>query len=124
VLKFLIRIDLGDTYPHEVAATVHAIMEKLQFSNPYRIVWQSQVGPSAWLGPKTDKVLDGLLKNHNKENVMLIPIAFTSDHIETLFELDIEYGGHAKKVSIVLLNIPGGFKFILMMVPKREACTV
>ena len=49
-----------------------------------------QVGPAAWLGPQTSEAIEGLVKNGRK-NIMLIPIAFTSDHIETLFELDIEY---------------------------------
>ena len=83
-------VNRGDTYPSEVAATVEAVMHRLGKRNPYRLVWQSQVGPSPWLGPRTDKALEGLAKA-GKQNVCLIPIAFTSDHIETLFELDIEY---------------------------------
>lgn len=91
-------VNRGDSYPSEVASTVEAVMKELNKSNPYRLVWQSQVGPAAWLGPKTDEALEGLAKKGHK-NVMLIPIAFTSDHIETLFELDLEYGEHAKEVS-------------------------
>ena len=49
-----------------------------------------KVGPSAWLGPQTEDCIKGLVKNGRK-NMMLVPIAFTSDHIETLHELDIEY---------------------------------
>ena len=92
-------VNRGDPYPQEVAATVQAVMERLGLSNPYRLVWQSQVGPQAWLGPRTDIALEGMAKKGIK-NVMLIPIAFTSDHVETLFELDLEYGAHAKEVSI------------------------
>merc|ERR1719234_1601615 len=65
-------------------------MEKICHTNPYRLVWQSKVGPAAWLGAQTDDALKGLSKNGYK-NVLLVPIAFTSDHIETLYELDIEY---------------------------------
>lgn len=43
-------VDRGDPYPQEVAATVHATQTALGFRNPYRLVWQSKVGPSAWLG--------------------------------------------------------------------------
>lgn len=50
-----------------------------------------QVGPMAWLGPQTDDVIKGLCER-GKKNILLVPIAFTSDHIETLHELDIEYG--------------------------------
>lgn len=50
-----------------------------------------QVGPMPWLGPQTDEVIKGLCER-GKKNILLVPIAFTSDHIETLHELDIEYG--------------------------------
>lgn len=43
-----------------------------------------------WLGPPTDETIKGLCKRGWK-NILLVPIAFTSDHIETLYELDIEY---------------------------------
>jgi ferrochelatase len=65
-------------------------MEKLNFSHQYRLVWQSKVGPQEWLGPQTDEAIEGLAKN-NRLNLLVVPIAFTSDHIETLFELDHEY---------------------------------
>jgi len=83
-------VNRGDPYPQEVAATVQQVMQLLDFSNTYRLCWQSKVGPSNWLGPQTDNSIEGLIKNGNK-NILLVPIAFTSDHIETLYELDIEY---------------------------------
>jgi hypothetical protein len=92
-------VNRGDTYPSEVAATVHAVMKRLNHSNPYRLVWQSQVGPSAWLGPQTSDALKGYAKK-GVNDMLLIPIAFTSDHIETLFELDLEYIEEAKQVRI------------------------
>lgn len=49
-----------------------------------------QVGPMPWLGPQTEDSIKGLAKK-GKKNILLVPIAFTSDHIETLHELDIEY---------------------------------
>lgn len=64
-------------------------MQRLNFSNPYRLCWQSQVGPSAWLGAQTsDTVQEYVKKGHS--DIVLVPIAFTSDHIETLYELDLE----------------------------------
>ncbi|XP_028319090.1 ferrochelatase, mitochondrial isoform X1 [Gouania willdenowi] len=84
-------VNRGDPYPQEVGATVQRVMEKLGHCNPYRLVWQSRVGPMAWLGPQTDEVIKGLCER-GKKNLLLVPIAFTSDHIETLHELDIEYG--------------------------------
>ncbi|XP_077594055.1 ferrochelatase, mitochondrial [Stigmatopora nigra] len=84
-------VNRGDPYPQEVGATVQRVMERLGHCNPYRLVWQSRVGPMAWLGPQTDEVIKGLCER-GKKNLLLVPIAFTSDHIETLHELDIEYG--------------------------------
>ena len=83
-------VNRGDPYPQEVGSTVQHVMQQLNYSNQYRLCWQSKVGPSAWLGPQTDESIEGLIKNGNK-NILLVPIAFTSDHIETLYELDIEY---------------------------------
>jgi protoheme ferro-lyase len=87
----------GDPYPAEVAATVYAVMNELGFSNPYKLVWQSQVGPAPWLGPQTNNTIKGLVAKGRK-NMALVPIAFTSDHIETLFELDKEYIEEARNV--------------------------
>ncbi|EPY82701.1 ferrochelatase, mitochondrial-like protein [Camelus ferus] len=90
-------VNRGDPYPQEVGATVQRVMDKLGYSNPYRLVWQSKVGPMPWLGPQTDEAIKGLCKKGRK-NILLVPIAFTSDHIETLYELDIEYSqGLAKE---------------------------
>jgi ferrochelatase len=82
-------VNRGDTYPAEVAATVYAVMQRLGMKNPYRLVWQSQVGPSAWLGAQTSDTVKGYVEMGHQD-LLLIPIAFTSDHIETLYELDLE----------------------------------
>ncbi|KAI9199742.1 uncharacterized protein BJ171DRAFT_517649 [Polychytrium aggregatum] len=97
-------VNRGDPYPQEVAATVQAVMERLGFSNPYRLIWQSQVGPSAWLGPKTNEVIEGYAKQ-GKKNLLVVPIAFVSDHIETLFEVDIEYVHLAKENGVNLKRV-------------------
>ncbi|KAI2635533.1 hypothetical protein GGS21DRAFT_539110 [Xylaria nigripes] len=96
-------VNRGDPYPAEVAATVYAVMQRLKFSNPYRLCWQSQVGPQPWLGPQTQTSVEAYISKGQKD-LVLIPIAFTSDHIETLFELDKEViggSGHADTVKRV-----------------------
>ncbi|KAE9964002.1 hypothetical protein BLS_008740 [Venturia inaequalis] len=85
-------VNRGDPYPAEVAATVYAVMKRLGMKNPYRLVWQSQVGPSAWLGAQTSDTVENYIKK-GQTDLVLIPIAFTSDHIETLYELDQEIIG-------------------------------
>ncbi|KAK3066346.1 ferrochelatase hem15, partial [Teratosphaeriaceae sp. CCFEE 6253] len=82
-------VNRGDPYPAEVAATVWAVQQRLGHRNPYRLSWQSQVGPSAWLGAQTSDTVENFVKKGQKD-LVLIPIAFTSDHIETLFEIDQE----------------------------------
>lgn len=80
----------GDSYPSEVGATVHMVMDQLKNSNPYTLVWQSKVGPLPWLQPSTEDSIKAFVKQ-GKKNFILIPIAFVNEHIETLHELDIEY---------------------------------
>lgn len=80
---------------------MYAIMEELGFSNPYRLTWQSKVGPKAWQGPQTAGAIEGLAKQGIKD-ICLVPVAFTSDHIETLFELDLEVKEDAEKLGVNL----------------------
>lgn len=99
-------VNRGDPYVLEVSASVAAVMAHLKatkgIENAYRLVWQSQVGPSAWMGMQTGEAVKGLARLGRKKAIM-IPIAFTSDHIETLYEMDLEYVEEAKKVRLALL---------------------
>ena len=89
-------VNKGDTYPSEVAATVVSVMKRLQNKYPYRLVWQSKVGPAAWLQPKTDEAIREYAKRGIR-NFVLVPIAFINEHIETLHEMDIEFAQDLKK---------------------------
>lgn len=92
-------INRGDAYPQEIGASVHEVMKRLDFSHEYLLCYQSDVGPVPWLGPSTEEVIKNLGKKKRK-NVLVVGIAFTSDHIETLSEIDIEYGELAHEVGI------------------------
>ena len=92
-------VNRGDAYPAEVGASVHEVMKRLGYGYEYLVAYQSEVGPVPWLGPSTEDVIEELGKKKRK-NVLVVPIAFTSDHIETLHELDIEYGELAHRVGI------------------------
>jgi len=92
-------IDRGDAYPAEVGASVHEVMRRLDYRHEYLLTYQSEVGPVRWLGPSTETVIADLGKKRRK-HVLVVGIAFTSDHIETLHELDIEYGELARRVGI------------------------
>lgn len=92
-------INRGDSYPAEVGASVHEVMQRLGYRHEYLVAYQSDVGPVPWLGPSTEHVIKELGKKKIKK-VLVVGIAFTSDHIETLHELDIEYGELAHEVGI------------------------
>ena len=92
-------VNRGDAYPAEVGATVHEVMTKLNYAYEHLVAYQSEVGPVPWLGPSTEDVIEELGKK-KRTNVLIVPIAFTSDHIETLHELDIEYGELAEHAGI------------------------
>jgi len=92
-------IDRGDAYPQEVGASVQRVVECLSAPNPFILAYQSDVGPVRWLGPSTEQVIRRLGGRGQRE-LLVVPIAFTSDHIETLSELDREYGEVAHEVGI------------------------
>ena len=92
-------VDRGDPYPQEIGASVQAVLERLALPNRYLLAYQSEVGPVRWLGPSTERVIRRL-GERGETRVLVVPIAFTSDHIETLSELDREYGELAHRVGI------------------------
>ncbi|KAI9502857.1 hypothetical protein GGI25_002633 [Coemansia spiralis] len=95
-------VDRGDPYVAEVGGTVAYVIDELRrrgIKNPYRLTWQSAVGPLRWLAPQTESAIEAYGAN-GYTSLVMVPIAFTSDHIETLFELDIEYGEVAEKAGI------------------------
>ncbi len=92
-------IDRGDSYPSEIAASVSRVVEAAELRNPHMLCFQSSVGPVRWLGPSTETMIKQLAVRGQK-NVLVVPIAFTSDHIETLSEIDIEYGELAHSLGM------------------------
>jgi len=89
----------GDPYSKHIKQTVEAVMKLRNHSHDHHLCFQSKVGPMKWLEPATAKMIEGLA-SQNKKNLLIVPISFVSDHVETLFELDIEYRHVAEKVGI------------------------
>lgn len=89
----------GDPYPKQIKKTVECVMEVRNFSHEYHLCFQSKVGPAKWLKPSTAEMIKTLAAK-KKRQLLVVPISFVSDHIETLFELDIEYRIIANKVDI------------------------
>lgn len=80
----------GDPYSKQINETVDAVMRAREYSHNHHLCYQSKVGPMKWLEPATDTMIEELASKGYR-NLLIVPISFVSDHIETLFELDIEY---------------------------------
>jgi ferrochelatase len=84
----------GDPYLEQTKLSVERIMDRLERKYPYQLSFQSKIGPVKWLEPFTNDVITKLGKD-GIDDVLVVPISFVSEHIETLYELDILY----KKVA-------------------------
>jgi ferrochelatase len=92
----------GDPYPDEVRATVDAVLARLPDGQPHRFAFQSQGrSPEPWLGPDVETTLDGLAVD-GVSGVVIAPIGFLSDHVETLYDIDIEFAARAGKLGLRL----------------------
>lgn len=90
-------IDQGDPYLAQIKESVRLVMER--FSIPHHLSFQSRAGPVKWLEPSTDEMLKKLAGSGVK-NLLVIPLSFVSDHIETLHEIDMEYSKKAWELGI------------------------
>lgn len=89
----------GDPYQKEIEASVKAIADRLGNRSPRTLAYQSKLGPVEWLGPQTIDVI-GELGRAGTPQVLVVPIAFVTDHVETLYEVDQLFGEAAKKAGI------------------------
>jgi ferrochelatase len=91
------QIDTGDPYEREIHATVEALKSRLgAIPGGYRLAYQSKVGPIKWLEPPLEAVLAEL----RDRDVVVMPVSFVGEHIETLHELDIQYREVAQAAGI------------------------
>ncbi len=93
-------IEGGDPYLSHVQRSVKAVSEVLGHPGPIHTSFQSRLGPQKWLEPASDKLIDELGKSGAKA-ICVVPIAFVSEHVETLNEIDIQYGEIARRVGII-----------------------
>jgi len=96
-----------DPYQDLVFSTVRAIMDAWDGPNPHSTAFQSKVGPAKWLSPSTPDHL-GTLADSGITRVLIVPVAFVSDHVETLFELDMEVRKEALEAGIVKYEVCEG----------------
>lgn len=90
-------VERGDPYPEDVQKTVQALTRNLK--QPWSVAFQSRNGKLPWLQPYLEEELKRL-GSEGVKRVVIVPISFVSDHIETLFELDQLYAGLAKQYGI------------------------
>lgn len=91
-------IDSGDPYQWQVEQSVAAVCKLLPSEWETRICYQSRVGPLKWIGPSTEDEIR--TAGRDGAGLIVSPIAFVSDHVETLVELDIEYAHLAKEAGV------------------------
>lgn len=91
------QIEAGDPYEHEIHATIEALKRRLGvIPGGYRLGYQSKVGPIQWLSP----ALETVLRDLSGKDVVIVPVSFVGEHIETLHELDIQYRELAEKLGV------------------------
>jgi ferrochelatase len=97
----------GDLYQKHVEETVRLLMERGGWPNPHRLCYQSKVGASKWLQPSLHRALKDLAAEKVRE-VCVVPVAFVSDHVETLGEIDHEAREEAHKLGIAQFEMSAG----------------
>jgi protoporphyrin/coproporphyrin ferrochelatase len=95
----------GDPYQWQIEKTYKAILNDKEISNiENSLSYQSKVGPIEWLAPQTEDVIR--ITAEEGKNMIIVPIAFVSEHIETLVELDVEYKEIADKLGVKYNRVP------------------
>lgn len=89
----------GDPYVDELHRTIVALQEKTNI--PGELCYQSRSGPVEWLSPSTSDTIHSLAERGCR-NILMVPISFVSDHVETLYEIDIQFKHEAKELGIRL----------------------
>jgi len=95
-------IEQGDPYVDQTMGTIEEITKRISIR--WHLSYQSKSGPVKWLEPSTDEKLKELATEGIK-NILVVPISFVSDHIETLYEIDILYKNLAEKLGITLKRV-------------------
>jgi len=88
----------GDPYPSQIRRTAQEVTRRLGLHEglDWTLCWQSAVGPVRWMSPTTEASIEKICAE-GVEHVLVWPVAFVSDHIETLVEIDLEYAEMAHK---------------------------
>ena len=94
-------IELGDPYGEEFDKTVKKLVERVQPNNWFKAYQSQGMIPVPWLGPTVESVLDKIARQGSK-TVLMVPVGFVCDHVEILFDIDIEFSEYAKERKLNL----------------------
>jgi ferrochelatase len=94
----------GDPYSYHIRKTYEAVVREGNFGLQHHLCFQSKVGPQKWLEPSLDQTIEKLAEE-KVSHVIVIPIAFVSDHIETLSEINMEGREQAHHLGIAYFDI-------------------
>lgn len=100
----------GDPYSNHIRETVAAVMKSGGWNNPHHLCFQSKVGPQKWLTPSTPTMIDELAKKGSRL-MLVVPIAFASDHLETLYEVGIEFRQMANAAGVEQFEVTEGLNY-------------
>ncbi|MDQ6786735.1 MAG: ferrochelatase [Acidobacteriota bacterium] len=100
----------GDPYSGHICETVTAVMNQGGFKQKHHLCFQSKVGPQKWLTPSTPTTIEDLAKKGVKK-MLVVPIAFASDHLETLFEVGIEFKHLANEAGVSRFEVTEGLNY-------------
>jgi protoporphyrin/coproporphyrin ferrochelatase len=92
-------IEAGDPYQRQIERTVELVWQKGAWPGRRHICYQSKVGASKWLQPSMHATIKKLAAEGSR-HVLVVPISFVSDHVETLHEIDIEHREQARELGI------------------------
>jgi protoporphyrin/coproporphyrin ferrochelatase len=89
----------GDPYQKQIQATVKLILECGRWPNAHSLCYQSRVGRMKWLEPSLTKTIEDLA-HRGQKNLLVVPLSFVTEHIETLHEINIEAREEAEKLGV------------------------
>ena len=94
-------IEFGDPYPEEFDKTINKLVERVQPNQWYKAYQSQGMIPIPWLGPTVESVLDKIARQGSK-TVLMVPVGFVCDHVEILFDIDIEFDQYARERKLKL----------------------
>jgi ferrochelatase len=97
-------IEAGDPYQKQIEETVRLVMERGGWRNPHALCYQSRVNPGKWLEPSLSETLRDLAAQ-GAERLLVIPISFVTDHVETLAEINIDARALAEQLGIAQFEL-------------------